>query len=268
MAFQADISATEQPKDPMILASYDDLTVHEKRSCDPIITHILTINRTGKVLDDSIRAAFWEAVFHRWTTSPAAHNYLPRPRPQQDNGTPVATLIRDVPSQEGSKKHVIAENEPPPASSIPKERRQGATVWLQPLPNLVANQVKYKWTDSNNKNIGGAKAMTLTYKTLQEAKVEAIIKRDQKELDRVGRLNIDVAVYYAREQLLNHLKLNRRDGSRKGHKRCKACKMREVSGMKEFQEIRLCGDFIAAHQDLSAGYFAHEKQPLVGPYFM
>ncbi|KAI8241712.1 hypothetical protein K4K57_012191 [Colletotrichum sp. SAR 10_99] len=184
MAFQADISATEQPNEPTILASYDDLTDHEKRSCDSIITHILTLNRTGK-----------------------------------------------------------------------------------PLPNFVANRIKeYKWTDSNNKNIGGAKAITLTDRTLQEAKVEAIIKRDQKELDRVGRLNIDVAVYYAREQLLSHLKLNRRDGSRK--KRCKACKMREVSGMKEFQEIRLCGDFIAAHQDLSAGYFAHEKQPLVGPSFM
>ncbi|KAK2777477.1 hypothetical protein CKAH01_12025 [Colletotrichum kahawae] len=267
MATQASLSATSQPKDPIVLASCDDLTDHEKRSCDPIISHILTLNRTGKTIDDTIRAAFWEVVFHRWTTSPAAHNYPPRPHPRQDLGTPVATLNQDVPSHEGSKKHVIAGQEPPPASAIPKERRQGATVWLQPLANFVTNQIKYKWTDSNNKIIGGAKVVSLADKTLQEAQVEAIIKRDQKELDRVGRLNIDVAIYYARQQLLAHLRLDRRDGSRKGHKRCKACKTREVSDMKEFQEIRLCGDFIEAHKGLSAGYFAHEKQPLVGPSF-
>ncbi|KAF4816678.1 hypothetical protein CGCSCA5_v006307 [Colletotrichum siamense] len=268
MAFQADIAAREQPNDPIILASYDDLTDHEKSSCDPIIDHLLTINRTGKVLDDTTRTALWEAVFHRWSTSPAAYNHLPRYRPFEDSGTPVATLDQDIPSQTISKKDAITGHEPQPASSIPKERRQGATVWLQPNPNFVKKAINYKWTDSNNKAIGGAKYVSLTYKQLQEAKVNAIIKRDQKALDRVGRLNIDVAVYYAREQLVAHLRLNRRDGSRKGHKRCKACKTLTVSDMTEFQEIRLCGDFIENHKDLSAGYFAHEKQPLVGPSFI
>ncbi|KAH0431419.1 hypothetical protein CcaCcLH18_07153 [Colletotrichum camelliae] len=250
MATQADVSATEQPNDPIILASYDDLTDHEKSSCDPIISHLLTI--TGQ---------------ERSLTTQSAQ---PSGKLSSIDGAPLLALITtypapDVPSQEISKKHVIAGQEPPPASAIPKERRQGATVWLQPVPNFVKKEVTYKWTDSNNKAIGGAKFVSLTDKTLQGAKVEAMIKRDQKELDRLGRLNIDVAIYYARQQLLAHLGLNRRDGSRKGHKRCKACKTREVSDMKEFQEIRLCGDFIEAHKGLSAGYFAHEKQPLVGP---
>ncbi|KAF5520273.1 hypothetical protein CGCA056_v008325 [Colletotrichum aenigma] len=155
----------------------------------------------------------------------------------------------------------------PGSATIPPDRRQGATVWLQPVPNFVTQQITYKWTDGANRKVPRSATSLLPDLSWTQAKIEAVIKRDHKELDRVGRLNMNAAVYYAREQLLSHLKLDRRDGSRKGHKRCKACKTRGVSDMQEFQEIRLCGDFIAAYKDLSAGYFAHEKQPLVGPSF-
>ncbi|KAF3806605.1 hypothetical protein GCG54_00008120 [Colletotrichum gloeosporioides] len=255
MALQASLAATSQPR---ILASYDDLTDHEKRSCDPILNHLLTLNRTGKALDDVTRKAFWDAVFQRWTTCPSAHNPLPHFRPREDSGTPVATLKQDAP--------VKTKN--PSNAPMPPNRLQGATVWLQPVPNFITQQITYKWTDGANQKVLRSVATLLPELSWTQARIEAIIKRDHKELDRVGHLNMSVAVYYARAQLLSHLKLNRRDGSRKGHKRCKACKTHEVSDMKEFQEIRLCGDFILAHKDLSAGYFAHEKQPLVGPSFM
>lgn len=254
MAIQASLAATSQP---IILASYDDLTDHEKGSCDPMLNHLLTLNRTGKTLDDAARKAFWEAVFQRWTTSPSAHNPLPHSRPREDSGTPVAILKQDAPMK----------TKTPGSATIPPDRRQGATVWLQPVPNFVTQQITYKWTDGANRKVPRSATSLLSDLSWTQAKIEAVIKRDHKELDRVGRLNMNAAVYYAREQLLSHLKLDRRDGSRKGHKRCKACKTRGVSDMQEFQEIRLCEDFIAAYKDLSAGYFAHEKQPLVGPSF-
>lgn len=192
------------PSSTVIRASWNDLTLNERRCCDDLMEALGKANRLDVLPNHDNRKPFWKMVFRGWTTKDVI--IKPAPLPHRSSGEAsvrVGTLKTDCPqSLAASRKR---KWDPEVAPPVPVERRRGAPVRLRLYLDKNDTGLVYQWTDMNGVLVPGTLVELDENTTQAQAQARVIRHWDECEIERVGRWNEKMATYLARKRLLNRL---------------------------------------------------------------
>ncbi|KAF6816967.1 hypothetical protein CSOJ01_02664 [Colletotrichum sojae] len=240
------------------LSCYDDLTEHEKFSCDRILSRIMQLNRTGQSVDDETRKEFWGIVFCNWNTGQSMVAPIQPSRHAAETSVLVGHFARDTRRNTRPPNYRVPGSRHRIFTEIPDNRRQGADVFLQVSINLDTQTYRYRWVDSENRTVP-REAVKLNNMTMDKARSLTIAQWDRMEMRVQGNYNVRMAVWYARTQLISHLK--QRDdcesAANKGEE-CPGCKYQDDAAMPQLKDIRLCGDSFPADSPIGVAYREHQ----------
>ncbi|KAF9869575.1 hypothetical protein CkaCkLH20_12968 [Colletotrichum karsti] len=280
---------------------YDDLTDHQKRCCDNIITRLPKVNRSGKVIDEEGRKLFWDKlqscpfqtkgialgnltqdspppikrVRAKRARKPPKNKKLPdtaaspknkKPQKakkrQKANTPPTCDTIPEIKITAATPEFMPNEILAPSSVSIPVERRAGAQIWVVPRPTWKTGIIGFDCVDRENGRVNQEEVTLFPGTSWTSAKVETIVDTDILELERAGAYNFDVAVFYAKAQLLNHLNATAEHESHNQTEddQCRGCVIHDAADMEDFVEIRLLGDLAMANKELRDAYIASERR--------
>ncbi|KAK5652185.1 hypothetical protein OQA88_10682 [Cercophora sp. LCS_1] len=203
------MSATPAAGPPRVVSKYGDLQADEKIMADDIINALRIVNNTDERPDEDTRKQFWAQVFkNNWTTAiPALRPPELGPRNGKEFMICVGTLSDDLPpSRTQVKQHKKTPYSSPPAAK--PQRRRGGPVFLKPSLNTETGTIVFMWLDGNSSTINPAFTTLLPEYTEATAKAAAVRNFDEKEIERVGKWNVRMAVFWARSKLCRKLALD------------------------------------------------------------
>ncbi|CRK20401.1 hypothetical protein BN1723_000254 [Verticillium longisporum] len=240
-----------------------DLVEADQTLCDDLIIALDVCNRKEATLniENQKRAKFWRTVFSNdWTTE--MDNIVPDPWTDLSDaqiGLQIGSLTQDCrPSPVPGSSSLIDSSH----SNV--ARRKGCPVWLRPLTSWnkdeIAQGIRFRFVDIHSQEVPEDLVQLEDGNwNMQLTKAVAALYLDDCSVQRVGQYNVTLAVYWARNRLIN---LSKTRGSRNADQRQRGQPLNEVialtrnlesigMGHRALKRIRLCSDLMAELAEIS-----------------
>ncbi|EEY18396.1 predicted protein [Verticillium alfalfae VaMs.102] len=232
-----------------------DLVESDQTICDDLIIALDVCNRKEAPLniENQKRAKFWRIVFSNdWTTE--MHSFVPDPwtdPSDTQSGLQIGSLTQDCrPNPVPGLSSTID------SSHVSVARQKGCPAWLCPLPSWnkdgTAQGIRFRWVNIHGQEVP-EDLVQLEVGNWSKKKALAVIHWDDCYVRHVGHHNVFLAVYWARNRLIN---LSKTRSSRNADQWQRGQPLNEVlastrdldsigMGHRAFKRIRLCSDLMA-----------------------
>ncbi|KAH7358518.1 hypothetical protein B0T11DRAFT_340796 [Plectosphaerella cucumerina] len=172
---------------------------------DDLIDILAEKNGTLQFKSDSVRTAFWGLVFDDgWNTS--RHYMKPAPLVDRDpiqTQAKIGVLRIDCP-ESAAKTSKKRKRDDKSAESRPSaERREGAAAFVNVF--VKEDELCFKWTDQRGRTISKSLVRFDESLSLVDALSIAVNRWDKHETTRVRSWNRNMAIFWARERLMERL---------------------------------------------------------------